>query len=68
MMRSYPCQVVKVTDGDTVHAVVDCGFRISVRHGPDPRDRYGRWVGDIVTGPESLSVALLSTGHAKPWP
>ncbi len=111
MIRSYPCQIVKVTDGDTVHVVIDAGFRISVRHvirltrvnapemntaegkdakafvmgwvavrsagewpftlecdGPDPRDKYGRWVGDILTGAERLSRVLLETGHAKPWP
>ncbi len=112
MIRSYPCRIVKVTDGDTVHAVIDAGFRISVRHvirlarvnapelntvegqtakvfvmawvaqptnigewpftlecdGPDPRDKYGRWVGDVLSSTERLSTVLLEAGHAKPWP
>ncbi len=109
-IRSYPCKVVRVVDGDTVVVAIDAGFRISVTHavrlsdvnapemstpegrpakdfvtawcdvltgewpftlechGPDSRDKYGRWVGDILKGEESLSAALLAAGQAVPYP
>lgn len=41
---------------------------------PDPRDKYGRFIAELVaigTGlavPPNLSDALLSAGIARPWP
>lgn len=29
--REYPCQVVRVVDGDTIHVMVDHGFHISTK-------------------------------------
>ena len=33
-----------------------------------PRDKYGRWVGDIWFGDSHLNAALLESGLAVPYP
>ena len=54
-MRSYPCRVVRVVDGDTVQVVADLGFRVSAA------------VDVRIVGINAPEVATADGAKARDW-
>lgn len=41
---------------------------VVIRTHKDPGDKYGRWLADIEVDGQSVAVAMLTAGHAEPYP